>query len=59
MLVFVLIVSTAVCAFGWLIMHSCVQALVMFMRKKNYAPPTDAELEVCMREVWNKILHIK
>lgn len=59
MLVVALIVSTVICAWNWGIYLVGGRALILFMRQKNYTPPTDTELKTCVDEVLAEMLRIR
>ena len=58
-LIVILAITSVVCAAGWLCQWVGSAALAIFMLEKQYTPPTDAELRMCISRVWLRLLHIK
>lgn len=47
----IFLLSTVVCAIGWYVYFLSTEALVYYMKKKGYTPPTEAETKECIRQV--------
>ena len=54
-----LIMALGVSSFICLIYRVSAKALIMYMKDKNYTPPTGEELRACMKKAWYDTLHIK
>lgn len=54
-----LVVTTAICAFGWATNHAAAIALVKYMHDKKYTPPTEKETKTYVAYAWKELLHIK
>ena len=59
MLVAILSVATAVCAFNWIKYRVCTSALLLYMADHEYPLPADDDLNEHLREAWKHELHIK
>lgn len=51
MLSIVLGLIAAVCAAGWFFSRLTVKIILCYMKEKDYAPPTNAEVKTCTRKV--------
>lgn len=58
MLAWIFLISTMVCAIGYLKYCVTTRALVKYMQNKNYTPPSDAETAACVTWVVKKMLKI-
>lgn len=47
----IFLLSTAVCAIGWYVYFLSTEALVYYMKKKGYTPPTKTEINECLWHV--------
>lgn len=56
MLAIIFIITTFICAVGWLVQKVSCLALAKYMLDKGYTPPSDEEAETCARYVWNQLL---
>ena len=52
------IVTTAICAIGWLSSRLAANAIVYYMVKKGYKPPSEDEIEECTRAAAKKMFKI-
>lgn len=49
MLTIILTITTAICAFGWLVSRISAIAMIRYVKIKGYECPTNAELNECIR----------
>ena len=49
MLTIILTITTAICAFGWLVSRISAIAMIRYVKIKGYERPTNAELNECIR----------
>ena len=47
----ILLVITIVCAVKWCANNIAADALVYYMKKRGYEPPTKEEIDACIRAV--------
>ena len=59
MLTVALFAASAICAIGWLNRYVCCVALVLYMKQKNYTPPSDAEMRACSEETIRNLLKLR
>ncbi len=52
----VLLLTTIICAIGWLKNHITALTLAYFMKKKGYTQPDDEEIRECTRWVVERLL---
>lgn len=45
------VVTTAVCAIGWLVTRIAANALVLYIKEKGYMPPSEDETKACVKRV--------
>ena len=55
----VFLVTTVICAIGWLCYWVASAALAKYMLDKGYTPPSDKEMKACSMYVWNQLLRRK
>ena len=55
MLTIVLAVVAVICGIGWLKYYISTCALVYYLQKKGYTPPSDQEIQECARYAAGKI----
>ena len=58
MLTWFFLVSTVVCAIGYLKYYVATLSLVKYMQDKNYTPPSDAETAACAEYVVKKLFKL-
>jgi len=49
LLTIILTITTAICAFGWLVSRISAIAMIRYIEIKGYERPSDAELKECVR----------
>lgn len=59
MLTVILVISTAVCAYGWVKNSIGLAALAKYIIDKDYTLPTEEESKACAMYAWKKMLHLK
>lgn len=59
MLSVIFAIIAIVCAIGWLCYWVSFAALYMYILAKEYTPPTEEELKVCISEVVKRTLKLK
>lgn len=52
------IATTAICAIGWLSSRVATNAIVYYMLKKGYKPPTEDEIKACTQAAAKKMFKI-
>lgn len=52
------VITTGVCAVGWLSSRIAANAMVYYLVKKGYKPPTEDEIKACTRVVAEKMFKI-
>lgn len=58
MITVLFIVTTAVCALGWLSSRLAANAIVYYMVKKGYKPPSEDEIKACTQAAAKKMFKI-
>jgi hypothetical protein len=53
------VLTTIICAVGWLTYWVGSAALAKYMMDKGYTPPSENEMKECSTYVWKKLLHIR
>ncbi|BDZ81377.1 hypothetical protein [Claveliimonas bilis] len=46
----IFIITTVICAIGWMIKHISCMAIIYYMETNGYRLPNDREIEECTRE---------
>lgn len=52
------VVTTAVCAIGWLVTRIAANAIVYYMVKNGYKPPSEDEIKACTLAAAKKMFKI-
>lgn len=52
------VVTTAVCAIGWLVTRIAANALVLYIKEKGYMPPSEDETKACVKRVVTEMFKI-
>lgn len=55
MLTIVLAIVAVICGIGWLKYYISTCALVYYLQRKGYTPPSDEEIQECTRWVIKRI----
>lgn len=55
MLIAILIITTIVCAIGWVKGYISTLALLYYIKKKGYTYPSDSEIKECTQWVVKKL----
>lgn len=55
MLTAIFMITTIVCAIGWLKRYISTLALLYYIEKKGYTYPSDSEIKECTQWVVNKL----
>ena len=58
MLTLFFVITTFICAVGWLAYWVGSAALAKYILDKGLMPPSDEEMKACCTYVWKKLLHI-
>lgn len=54
----IFIISTAICAAGWIGNHDAAKAMVIYMSEKGYMLPNKEEADACTRKAVKQIFKV-
>lgn len=55
----VFVITTIICAIGWLAMHMATIILICYIEKKGYNKPTELEIDECAQQILKQVFKVK
>ncbi len=47
----IFLLTTIICGLGWYVCFLSTKALIYYMKRKGYTPPSEAETKECIRQI--------